>query len=142
MGVSEATVNILELIPQRPPMVLVDAFEGVDPQGVSHTSFRVVETCLFVEDGRLTECGLIEHMAQSAAARVGWLCRCEGREVPIGFIGSVAKFAARTLPPVGCRLETSLRIIQEVGAVSLVELQTQVNGEPVACGNLKICLQQ
>ena len=79
--------NPLELIPQRPPMVLVDRFEGIDAEGVSTTGYTVVPAGLFVAGGRMSECGIIEHMAQSAAARIGWCCRAEGRPVPVGFIG-------------------------------------------------------
>ena len=82
MGVPEKSVAITELIPQRPPMVMVDRFEGIDAEDQSHTSLTVREDNLFVEEGALTECGLIEHMAQSAAARVGWRCREAGEKVP------------------------------------------------------------
>ena len=71
--------NPLELIPQRPPMVLVDRFEGIDAEGVSTTGYTVEPAGLFVAGGRMSECGIIEHMAQSAAARIGWCCRAEGR---------------------------------------------------------------
>ena len=32
MGVPEKSVAITELIPQRPPMVMVDRFEGIEPK--------------------------------------------------------------------------------------------------------------
>lgn len=141
MGIPAQSVNIEELIPQREPMVLVDRFGGIDADGVSHTELTVSEACLFVDAGRMTECGLIEHMAQSAASRVGWRCREQGRPVPVGFIGAVSRFTAYALPPVGTRLRTSLRIVQEVGAISLAELRTEADGDVVAEGSLKIYLQ-
>ena len=36
MGVPEKSVAITELIPQRPPMVMVDRFEGIDAEDQSH----------------------------------------------------------------------------------------------------------
>ncbi len=133
-------VAISELIPQRPPVVLVDRFGGIDGEGVSHTEFAVVPACLFCEEGRLTECGLIEHMAQSAAARVGWLARQQGRDVALGYIGSVNRFRVVAFPPADSRLETTIRVVQEVFNVSLVRATTCVNGEVVAEGELKIFL--
>ena len=141
MGVSAQTLNIEDLIPQRAPMIFVDAFDGIDDAEVSHTRLTVRADQLFVENGRLTECGLIEHMAQSAAARDGWSCRKAGREVPVGFIGAVSHFTAFRLPPAGAHLATSLRIVQQVGPVSLAEATVETAEGPVAEGRLKIFLQ-
>lgn len=142
MGVPAQTLTIEELIPQRAPMVLVDAFDGIDAAGVSHTRWTVAEENPLVEKGWLTECGAIEHMAQSAAARVGWCCRAEGRAVPVGFIGAVSHFTAHRLVRVGTCLHTALRIVQQVGPVSLAEVTVAAEDGPVAEGRLKIFLQE
>ena len=133
--------NPLELIPQRPPMVLVDRFEGIDAEGVSTTGYTVVPAGLFIAGGRMSECGIIEHMAQSAAARIGWCCRAEGRPVPVGFIGAVSRLELHDLPRTGVHLRTRLRIVQEIGPLSLAEVRTEADGRPLAEGNLKIYLQ-
>lgn len=133
--------NPLELIPQRPPMVLVDRFEGIDAEGVSTTGYTVVPAGLFVAGGRMSECGIIEHMAQSAAARIGWCCRAERRPVPVGFIGAVSRLELHDLPRTGVHLRTRLRIVQEIGPLSLAEVRTEADGRPLAEGNLKIYLQ-
>ena len=133
--------NPLELITQRPPMVLVDRFEGIDAEGVSTTGYTVVPAGLFVAGGRMSECGIIEHMAQSAAARIGWCCRAKGRPVPVGFIGAVSRLELHDLPRTGVHLRTRLRIVQEIGPLSLAEVRTEADGRPLAEGNLKIYLQ-
>ena len=133
--------NPLELIPQRPPMVLVDRFEGIDAEGVSTTGYTVEPAGLFVAGGRMSECGIIEHMAQSAAARIGWCCRAKGRPVPVGFIGAVSRLELHDLPRTGAHLRTRLRIVQEIGPLSLAEVRTEADGRPLAEGNLKIYLQ-
>lgn len=133
--------NPLELIPQRPPMVLVDRFEGIDAEGVSTTGYTVEPAGLFVAGGRMSECGIIEHMAQSAAARIGWCCRAEERPVPVGFIGAVSRLELHDLPRTGAHLRTRLRIVQEIGPLSLAEVRTEADGRPLAEGNLKIYLQ-
>lgn len=136
----QTDVDVLELIPQRPPVVMIDRFGGIDSDGVSHTAFLVPANCIFCEEGCLGECGLIEHMAQSAAARVGWGARSRGREVAIGYIGSVAGFRVAAFPPVGSRLETTIRVVQEVFNVSLVKATTCAAGTVVAECELKIVL--
>lgn len=141
MGIPEKTVNPVELIPQRPPMVLIDRFDGIDTEGVSHSALTLRADSLFVEGGVMSECGIIEHMAQSAAVRIGWYCHTEGRPVPVGFIGAVSRLTVHALPRVGAQLRTQLRIVQEIGPLSLAEVRTEADGTTLAEGNLKIYLQ-
>ncbi|MDR2469314.1 MAG: hydroxymyristoyl-ACP dehydratase, partial [Tannerella sp.] len=63
------------LIPQRPPMVMVDAFyEGRDTEAVTGLTVRTEN--LFCDGRHLTESGLIEHIAQSASALSGYKAFC------------------------------------------------------------------
>ncbi len=132
---------IEELIPQRVPIVMVDRLTSIE-EGVSYTELEVRADNLFVERGVLSECGLIEHIAQSAAARIGYLFRTRGEAVPIGYIGSVNQFALGRLPRVGKRLTTSIRVLQEVYQVSLVEAEVRSGEEVVASSHMKIFLEQ
>lgn len=132
---------IEELIPQRAPIVMVDRLTSIE-EGVSYTELEVRADNLFVERGVLSECGLIEHIAQSAAARIGYLFRTRGEAVPIGYIGSVNQFALGRLPRVGERLTTSIRVLQEVYQVSLVEAEVRSGEEVVASSRMKIFLEQ
>ena len=100
-------MEILDLIPQRAPIVMVDRFLGIE-DGISRTELYVREDNIFVKDSHLTECGLIEHIAQSAAARVGYVFRSEGQEVPVGYIGSVNKFSIDMLPAIGNVISTEV----------------------------------
>lgn len=133
--------SIEELIPQRAPIVMVDRLTSIE-EGVSYTELGVRADNLFVERGVLSECGLIEHIAQSAAARIGYLFRMRGEAVPIGYIGSVNQFALGRLPRVGERLTTSIRVLQEVYQVSLVEAEVRSGDEVVASSRMKIFLEQ
>ena len=49
--------KILELIPQRPPIVMVDEFLGLE-DNISRTCFTVRKNNIFV-DNDFSECGLI-----------------------------------------------------------------------------------
>ena len=104
--------TITDLIPQRPPIVMVDELVVVDGD-VATTRFTVRGDNIFVEGGIFSECGLIEHMAQSAAARVGYLFRSAGKEIPVGYIGSVNNFALVRLPETGETVETRITVVQE-----------------------------
>lgn len=133
--------TIEELIPQRRPIVMVDRLERIE-EGVSTTTLEIRPGNLFVEEGRMTECGLVEHVAQSAAARIGYLFRQKGERVPIGYIGSVNHFRLERLPEVGERLTTSIRVLQEVFQVSLIEAEVRSGEELIATTRMKIFLEQ
>ena len=82
MGVPEkaliAADEIVEYIPQRPPIVMADAFYGIGEDGCARSGLTVCEDNIFVEEDALSECGLIEHIAQSAALRAGYMNRSRG----------------------------------------------------------------
>ena len=64
--------ELFRLIPQRPPMVMIDRFYGIE-ENTSWSGLTVTTDNLFCRDGVLQETGIIEHIAQSAAARVGYI---------------------------------------------------------------------
>ena len=121
---------------------MVDEFCGIDADGVSTTRFEVREDNIFVDGGEFGECGIIEHIAQSAAARVGYICRRQEREVPLGYIGSVNNLSIVRLPRTGECLQTGIKVLQEVFGVSLIEAVCRAGGEVVAGCRMKIFLEQ
>lgn len=133
--------NILDLIPQRAPIVMVDEFLGIDGN-VSRTRFAASEDNLFVEDGVLTECGIIEHIAQSAAARMGYIFKSQNQPIPIGYIGSVNNFELKEFAKVGQVISTSIEIIQEVFGISLIQARCCVDDREIASCRMKIFLEQ
>ncbi len=84
----------------------------------------------------------MEHVAQSCAARIGFLCARENRPVPVGFIGAISHFTIFALPRVGDLLRTEVHIEQELFEVSLVFARVFVGEQAVAEGYLKIALQK
>lgn len=133
--------ELLELIPQRPPIVMVDRFFGMD-DNISYTGLKVEDSNLFCQNGQLDECGITEHIAQSAAVRVGYLYKKAGENVPVGFIGSVNKMNFYAHPQVGDELQTMIRVEQEIFDITLITATVQVNGERIAEGQLKIFLKK
>ena len=135
--------GIFKLIPQRPPMVMIDKVL---------TQFEiVVSTCLtiekdniFVDNGELRESGIVEHIAQSAAAMTGYSTFLHGNEPMLGFIGEVKKCCFFKLPEVGDTLETKLEVIGEAAGVTLLNANTQIVGteQKVAECQMKIFLKQ
>ena len=146
MGVPEKTLitagEILDCIPQRTPIVLVDTFYGIDERGCARSGLTVTADNLFVADGVLDECGIVEHIAQSAALRAGYMDRSRGEKVRLGYIGAVNDLKVHALPPVGSRLVTTIVVEQAVMNVTLLSARTECGGKPVAECRMKIYLEE
>ena len=135
--------TILELIPQRPPMVMVDRVLQCDESKVV-TSMNIRENILFTDKGHFSAAGLIENMAQSAAARIGWLMKAKtaGEKIkpPAGVIGSVKNFRLHFNPAVGSDLVTTIRVEHEMLRASVVTGKVEVDGQLAAEAELQIFL--
>lgn len=131
--------SLLELIPQRSPIVMVDIFKGIE-NDVSRSGLTVLSTNIFVSDDKLMEPGLIEHIAQSAAARIGYIFKLKEENVPIGFIGSVDKLKITRLPMLGEVLDTRICVLQEIFGITLIQADVYVGDESIASCKMKIFL--
>ena len=129
--------GILGLIPQRPPIVMVDSFFGIE-ENCSYSGLTITSDNIFCEAGKLQEPGIIEHIAQSAAARIGFIYTRQGAQVPLGFIGSVDKLKIYNLPEVGMKLFTEITVVQEVFDITLVSAQVKAGEELIAECRIKI----
>ena len=132
--------NVIDLIPQRHPIVMVDDFLGVEDT-LSISRLTISESNLFVDNGVFSECGIIEHIAQSAAARIGYIFKKKTEPVPIGYIGSVNNFFVSINPRVGDTIYTYIEVIQEVFNISLIQARCKINNQEIASCTMKIFLQ-
>lgn len=133
--------NLLPLIPQRPPIVMVDRFYGITDD-LSCTALTINSSNLFCENGVFNESGVTEHIAQSAAVRVGYIYSNKGESIPIGFIGSVDKMKFYALAKVGQTLHTIIKVEQEVSDITLISAKVYVEEDLVAEGQMKIFLKR
>ena len=77
--------DIEKLLPHSPPMVLIDRLEHW-AKGEATASMRVRANTRFVESGRLPSYCLLEHMAQTVAACLGYEAYREGEGVRPGMV--------------------------------------------------------
>jgi predicted hotdog family 3-hydroxylacyl-ACP dehydratase len=135
-----ADVDILSLLPQRPPFVMVDRLLDYTPSATK-TSLLVRPGNIFCDNGRLSESGVVENMAQTCAARMGYINReLEGDSVKLGFIGSVRNLEIFRLPETGEEVVTEITVLEEVFRMTLVSVVTTGTKGPVASGEMKIAL--
>ncbi|MCC6462371.1 MAG: 3-hydroxyacyl-ACP dehydratase [Saprospiraceae bacterium] len=126
------------LLPQRAPIVMVDALTEHSALGAS-TQLLVREDNIFVQQGHLAEPGIIENIAQTAAAHAGYLALQHGyTEAPVGYIAAIDHLQVFELPPVGALLETRVDIQNQVLQVTIIRGSSSVEGRPVAQCEMKI----
>lgn len=135
--------QLLQYLPQRPPMVMVDALLFSDSSS-TRSSLTIEEDLLFVENGKFREAGLIENMAQTAAAGIGYhfLEEKGAAEVPLGFIASIKDSAFHRLPRVGEELRTEVALKQEVMTMSILNGEVRSGEELLAACEIRIHLQE
>ena len=104
------------------------------------TELTVRKDNIFVEDERLTSSGLIENIAQTCAARIGYLNLNAGGTVKIGVIGAISNLDIVRTPKVGEKLVTTIELISEVMQMTLVEAVIRIGDEEIARTSMKIAL--
>jgi predicted hotdog family 3-hydroxylacyl-ACP dehydratase len=129
--------DIRRLIPQREPMIMVDKLISAD-EYMGRSVFMVRKENIFVEKGALNASGMIENMAQTAAARMGYICLQENRPVPLGYIGAVQNLEILALPKINEQIETEISIKNQIFDITIVTAIIYANGKPLARGELKI----
>ena len=133
-------VDILDILPQHPPFVMVDKLLFCDKE-TTKTAFTVREDNIFVENGCLSASGLIENIAQTCAARIGYINKYIRNEtVKIGFIGAIRNQDIIRQPIVGETLVTQIEAIEEVFQMTLVNASVNIDNEMITSCEMKIAL--
>jgi predicted hotdog family 3-hydroxylacyl-ACP dehydratase len=128
-----------QYIPQKPPFVFIDSIIKCDNSEIT-SSFKIESNQILVYNNELSEGGIIENIAQTAAAGVGYMYKSRNQEIPNGFIGSVKNLKIDRLPRIGEILTTRIQILQEIFGITLVKGDIFISSEKIACAELKIIL--
>lgn len=134
-------IDILDLLPQRPPFVLVDHLVHFTQEVVT-TEFEVRSDGLFTEGDHLMETGLIENIAQTCATRIGYINYISHRPVGIGYIGAIRDLTILRTPHVGERLTTTIRVKEEVFGMTMVDAEVRSGDELLVQAEMKIAIKR
>ncbi|WP_339864425.1 3-hydroxyacyl-ACP dehydratase [uncultured Algoriphagus sp.] len=121
MNSSEDLQNIpvTSLIPQRTPMVMISRVMAYSKEGIQ-TELDITSENIFVSKDQFTVSGMLENIAQTAAALVGVEAREQGEEVPLGFIGGINKVKVFGFAAATETIVTKVEILQEVFNITLI----------------------
>ena len=104
------SIDIHELLPQQEPFVMIGCLTHFDMiRTVTET--KIQENNIFVENGMFSASGLIENIAQTCAARIGFVNKyILKRAIQLGFIGSIRNMVVLRTPIVGEQLTTTITV--------------------------------
>lgn len=131
--------GILELIPQRRPFVMVDSLIYCD-LSITRTQLEVRADNIFNDGGRLSTAGICENIAQTCAARLGYLSLASDQPVKLGYIGAISNMQVYRTPITGETMVTEINVLQEVLNITLVHAVVKCGDELIAQTDLKIAL--
>ena len=133
-------IDIHELLPQQPPFVMVDKLMHFD-ETVTTTTFEVRADNIFVDDGTLNACALAENIAQTCAARLGFVNKyILKRAIQLGFIGSIRNMQVMRTPSVGEKLTTTITVREQIMGLTLVDATILVEEETIVTAEMKMAL--
>ncbi|MGN0281676.1 MAG: pseudouridylate synthase [Prevotella sp.] len=134
-------IDIHELLPQQPPFVMIDRLEYFDDKS---TICRLVVDAdnMFCDDGKLSASGLIENIAQTCAARLGYVNKYVlKKDVQVGYIGAIRNLEINRLPSVGETLLTTIVVEESVLGMTLASAEIKSGDEIIATTTIKIALR-
>ena len=145
MGISNTLITnydeILDLIPQKPPMVMIDKLLYSDDKSTK-TSLTINKKNIFCENGYFTEPGIIENMAQTAAVRIGYQARLDKKDTPLGFIGDIKNLKIFFLPKINENLITTITLENMILTALIINAEAYCGERKIAECKMKIFLDK
>lgn len=133
--------EIRDLIPQRPPMVMIDMLVNAG-ETKGEGIFHVIESNPLCLGGHLTEAGIIECIAQTAAAYTGYLRLSEKKDIVRGYIGSVKNLKIFSLPKAGDDIRTEIILENELLGFTIITGRVLCHDRLMAECEMRILLEQ
>ncbi len=139
--------NVIQLIPQRPPIIMVHGLKGHTAES-SVSVLSIDADNIFVSEGYFQMPGLVENIAQTVALSAGYdhMLRIQSEggaaiKPPVGFIGEVKNLIINFLPPVGAQIETHVELLHTIFTASVVRGTVFCDGRTAAECEMKVFVQ-
>ncbi len=136
-----------DFLPHREPFLMVEKIFDISEKTVI-TGFEVKSNNIFVnKDNKLSESGLIEHIAQSCSSIVGktYLDANAAMKL-IGFISTIKKAEILSLPGLGDFIKTEANLVSRMDtddfSMCTIDSTSYVAGQEVAKCKLNLMIQE
>lgn len=135
-------IDIHTLLPQQAPFVMIDRLVHFDER-IMVTETTIPEGNIFVDEGMFSASGLMENIAQTCAARIGYVNKYILKKgIQLGFIGAVRNFEVLALPRVGQTIVTNVKVLEDVFGMTLAEAYIECDGEVLVKTEMKIAVKE
>jgi 3-hydroxyacyl-[acyl-carrier-protein] dehydratase len=132
--------SIERLIPHRSPMVLLDKILFCNSERIV-TGYTIPKDCIFLRNDKFTEAGILENMAQTAAAYMGYRAIKLNENPKIGYIGAIKSAKILRLPQVSASIETEVTVLHNIMDMLMIACKTSLKGKIIATSEMKTVLQ-
>lgn len=135
------SIDVHELLPQQEPFVMISCLTQFDMlRTVTETT--ITENNIFVDNGCFTASGLIENIAQTCAARIGYVNKYILKKgIQIGFIGAIRNLQIHDLPKVNYTITTTVDVQEEIFGMTLANSTVQLGKNILVTAEMKIALK-
>ena len=117
---------------------MIDAMLRFDDTTTA-TSFEVRKGCLFLSGDRLTTTGVIENIAQTCAARIGYINKyILKREITAGVVAAIKKLEIHEWPHIGDVITTDVEVQAEAFGMMLATATVRLDGREIAAAECKM----
>lgn len=130
-------MTIETLLPHRAPMLLLDALTECTESTATATICFAADH-FAVADGRVLEPALVECVAQTVAAGMGYRARGQTGGPRIGMLTIVSDFQILSRPHAGQTLKIETRELRRLGPMLMVAGAISCDGQLIASGNLTL----
>ena len=135
-------IDVHELLPQKEPFVMISKLVHFDMSNTK-TETLISEENIFVDNGLFSASGLIENIAQTCAARIGYVNKYILKKgIQIGFIGSIRNLTIFELPKVGDVISSTVDVIEEVFGMTLASSRITLDGRTIVETEIKIAVRE
>jgi predicted hotdog family 3-hydroxylacyl-ACP dehydratase len=135
----ERVYTAAELLPHRPPAILIDGIEGWTEKGVAAWVAVTPASRFFVAGRGVPGYVGLEYMAQAAGLYAGRLAKESGLPVRIGYLLGTRNFhaAAGWFPP-GMRLVVHADLVLRDEPVGVFSCRIEAGGRMLAAADLNV----
>lgn len=135
-------IDIHELLPQQEPFVMIGTLIHFN-HTCTITETEIKSDNIFVDNGCFSASGLMENIAQTCAARIGYVNKYILKKgIQLGLIGAVRNFEIIDHPKVGDVLTTQVNVKEEVFGMTLAEATIKCSGKIIVSTEMKIAVKE
>jgi hypothetical protein len=102
------------------------------------SAFTILSNNVLCSQGQLNPSGLLENIAQTAAAMSGYASKMADKTEPLAVIGDIRNFNCTQLPNIGDEIITEVAIVNKIFDVLLVEGKITLGNSEIASCSMKI----